>query len=383
MVSAPTLTDGVVTLRAHREDDVDAVVEQSTDPSSIRWTRVPVPYTRDDAKRFVREAMPAGWTTDREWAFAVEARDATGTPRYAGTVSLRNEGTGRAEIAYGAHPWARGRGVVDAALRLLLEWGFSPVASGGRGLETVVWWAEEGNWASRKAAWRLGFSCDGTLRQWLDQRDGLTDTWVGTLGRDDVRAPRHAWLSAPYVAGERVALRPMRAEDLPRVFEACTDERTSYWLGRIPQPFGRAEAARFLAERQDAMARGEVVHWAIAHPVTDLLLGSTAIFDLNGPSGPEVGFWAHPDARGKGLITEAIGLVVRHAFIGTSDGGLGLGKVRLVAAAGNTASRAVAERLGFRLAGVERAGTICRDGRHDAAIYDLLAGEGSNSLPHG
>ena len=29
---APTLTDGVVTLRAHREDDVDSVVAQCNDP---------------------------------------------------------------------------------------------------------------------------------------------------------------------------------------------------------------------------------------------------------------------------------------------------------------------------------------------------------------
>ena len=39
--------------------------------------------------------------------FAVEAPDDDGTPRFAGTVSLRNEREGRAEVAFGAHP---GRG---------------------------------------------------------------------------------------------------------------------------------------------------------------------------------------------------------------------------------------------------------------------------------
>ena len=34
----PTLTDGVVTLRAHGEDDVRGVLEQSTDPVSQAWT---------------------------------------------------------------------------------------------------------------------------------------------------------------------------------------------------------------------------------------------------------------------------------------------------------------------------------------------------------
>ena len=46
----PTLTDGDVMLRPHRVEDADAVVEQCTDPTSIRWTTVPLGYTlADDA----------------------------------------------------------------------------------------------------------------------------------------------------------------------------------------------------------------------------------------------------------------------------------------------------------------------------------------------
>ena len=63
----------------------------------------------------------------------MEAPDDDGTPRFAGTVSLRNEREGRAEVAFGAHPWARGRGVMVRALELLLAWGFEE-----RGLQTVV-----------------------------------------------------------------------------------------------------------------------------------------------------------------------------------------------------------------------------------------------------
>ena len=151
----PTLTDGVVTLRAHREDDVAGVLEQSTDPLSQAWTTVPVPYTPDHAKRFVREVMPGGWLTDQEWGFAVEYDG-----RYAATVTLRNEGERRAEIAYASHPRIRGTGAMERALRLLLGWGFD---GAGPGLHTVVWWANRGNWPSRRLAWRLGFATDATL----------------------------------------------------------------------------------------------------------------------------------------------------------------------------------------------------------------------------
>jgi hypothetical protein len=112
--TAPTLTDGVVTLRAHRPDDVPRMVEQCRDPMSIAWTTVPVPYAESDAEEYGLQVLPAGWADGTEWAFAVELEG-----RYAGTVSLRDEGPGRAEIAYGSHPDVRGTGAVLRALRLL------------------------------------------------------------------------------------------------------------------------------------------------------------------------------------------------------------------------------------------------------------------------
>ena len=94
MTQAPTLTDGTVTIRAHHEGDAQGSYEQCQDPVSQQWTTVPIPYAMDDALTFVGEIMPKGWADDSEWGFAVEAEG-----RYAGTISLRNEGDGRAEIA--------------------------------------------------------------------------------------------------------------------------------------------------------------------------------------------------------------------------------------------------------------------------------------------
>ena len=89
--------------------------------------------------------IPEGWESGRSWAFAVEAADDAGTPRFCGTVELRDEGDRRAEIAYGAHPWARGRGLMcafdcpgrerrEAMLRQALEHGLLLLRSGDRSL---------------------------------------------------------------------------------------------------------------------------------------------------------------------------------------------------------------------------------------------------------
>ncbi len=370
MIAIPTLTDGVVTLRAPNDTDIEGSVEQCQDPLSQRWTTAPVPYTPDDARRYLRHVIPDGWESDREWGFVVEAVDETGTGRFAGSVSLRNRDDGRAEIAYGAHPWARGRGVMQRALRLLLDWGFAE-----RDLHSVVWLAERGNWASRRLAWKVGFDFGGTLRDWLPQRGELADAWTGTLLRGEELAPRTPWFEVPRVTGSRVVLRRHRDDDAARVQEGCSDEQTAYWLGFLPQPYTLEDAHEFLSRREEAMATGSALHWMMADPETDECLGAVSLI-LRGPGlDAEVGYWGHPAARGRGLMTEAVGMAVRHAFIPVEDGGLGYPRVTGYAATDNLASRRVMEANGFHLTGVERLAADVRDGRHDLAGYDLLATE--------
>ena len=364
LVAAPTLSDGVVRLRAHGEDDVEAVVEQCRDPLSRRWTTVPLEYTRDDARRFVRDAMPGGWAGDQEWGFAVEHDG-----RFAGTVSLRNQGEGRAEVAFGSHPRARGTGAMERALRLLLAWGFS---AEGRGLGTVVWYAYPGNWASRRLAWKVGFSFDGTLRGWIDHRGELVDAWAGTLRTGEPLEPRTPWLDAPTIELGSGRLRALHSDDDPRIVEACRDEQLAYWIGSIPQPFEVQHARAWREDRAEAAAGASAVTWAVAD-ADDRLVGAVNVLGLGQrPGEGELGFWVHPDARGRGTATAAARAAARHALVAAVDGGLGLDRLRLAAAVDNTASRRVAESVGFRLVGIERRATTCRDGHHDTAVYDLL-----------
>jgi RimJ/RimL family protein N-acetyltransferase len=368
--TVPTLTSGGVTLRAHRPADAAGSLEQCLDPLSRQWTTVPLDYTYLDAQQFVTEAMPGGWRDNTEWGFAVEAIDDDGTPRYGGTISLRNEGSRRAEVAYGSHPWVRGRGVMETALRLLIAWGFEE-----QGLETVIWWANRGNWASRKLAWRLGFTFEGAPRHWLPQRGELLDGWVGTLLADDPRQPSGRWYDAPRILGERLVLRRLSVADVPRIVEGCTDPVTVRWLGNLPQPYGAEHAHQFLHDVAERHATGTAVTWAMADPESDQLVGIVNLFDIEPGADAELGYWVHPDARGRGVATEACQLALRHAFVPEPDGGLGVGRVRAVAAEGNTASRKVLEGCGLVHQGRERLLARVAAGRVDAAIYDVLAEE--------
>ena len=110
MSGAPTLTDGTVTVRAHRDDDLAGSSSRARTPTASGGRPYPRRTGSRTRERFVREVMPDGWA-DGRWGFAVEADG-----RYAGTVELRDEGGGRAELAFGSHPWARGTGTMERAL---------------------------------------------------------------------------------------------------------------------------------------------------------------------------------------------------------------------------------------------------------------------------
>jgi RimJ/RimL family protein N-acetyltransferase len=358
-VQVPILRDGDVVIRTLGEQDLEGCYEQCVDPESVRWTHAPTPYSHEMAREFCLVDAPRKWADDSEWVFALEAGGA-----YAGNLALRNDGHGRAEIAYGAHPSARGTGVVERGVRLLLEWGFAE-----RGLSTVTWRAKRGNWASRKLAWRLGFTLDGVLRHSYEHRGRLGDAWIGTLLAGEERRPSTRWLVPATIDGDGVRLRPLREDDVARVVEACSDERTQHWLGQLPAPYTEADARAWMEMNREGGARGTKVTWAIADRGTDVLLGAINAFDV-GAVDCEIGYWAHPDARGRGMMTAAMRLATAHAFEE-----LGVRRVRAAAALDNAASRHVIEAAGLTQTGIERLGTVLRTGPADVALYDVLSEE--------
>jgi RimJ/RimL family protein N-acetyltransferase len=363
---APTLTDGVVRLRPHGTGDVEGVVAQCRDPQTQRWTTVPVPYERHHAVEWLRTRRTE-WEAGRYLAFAVD--DGSG---FCGSVTLRPDGAGGASLGYGLGPWARGRGVLHRALRLLLPWGFESL-----GLEVVHWSAVAGNWPSRRAAWRVGVRVEGTLRSWLVHRGERYDAWVGSLRREDPLEPAHPWFDRPVVEGRRVRLRPYRDGDLPRMVEACSDPMTRHWLSRLPAPYTHDDARAHLEEMTQGAAEGHSLGWAVAAADDDRHVGEVALFGLQGPAGSaEIGYWMHPAERGRGFMSEAARLAARHALLPLDVGGLGRSRVVLRAGDGNVASQRVAERAGFCRTGVDRRAELLGDGSHDDLVrFDLLAEE--------
>ncbi len=365
----PTLSDGEVTLRAHRLSDVDQVVEQCVDPESVRWTTVPTPYTRDMAVEFVTKSAEEGWAKRSDLMFAIEAPHADGVRRFSGTCNLRPMIEGKAEIAFGLHSGARGRKICDRAVKLLLDWGFQQ-----DGIDVVIWFAYVGNWGSRRVAWSNGFTIDATLTRFVTQRGVWTDSWFGTLRADDSRDPKSAWHIPPVLESDRLRLRPLRETDAARMDELDRDERTKHFIGRYwADKF--TDGAEAVLRMMDRNARGEGFDWAVVERATDRLVGHIQLGSLTGldDTAGILGYAVHPDSRGRGVVTDALNLVVEWAFRQVEAGGLGRRRLSLRTAGSNAASRHAAEQAGFVHVATEPEGfPTGESGFEDSLIYHRL-----------
>ena len=351
--------DAGITLRAPNTGDLAGMVEQCRDPEMIRWTTVPNPpagYQLRDAEEFLA-VIASGWTSGERLGWTIEGQRGPAR-RYCGSIDLRLQGDGIAEVGFGLHPEARGRSMMIAALHLVLNYGFNIA-----GLQVIRWRAVVGNWASRRVAAKVGFVFDGTVRRLLVHRDELLDGWIATLTCDDPRLSQ-PWLYPLELRGDGVRLRAFRASDVDRIVQACSDSETSYWLASMPQPYARDSAQAYLQAIAELAAQGIGLAWCIADPEDDRCLGSISLDGLGGyAKRGEIGYWAHPDVRGRGVVAEAVRVVTRHA----RDCGLAT-SLLIRCAVGNAASRRVAEGAGYRTIGIQPLSEPLRDGQ----VVDLV-----------
>lgn len=361
------LTDGVVTLRPHRDSDIDSMIEMCNDPEFIRWTSVPTPYGAGQARGFITDVVAPGWERHDHRGWAIAYTDDDGHERFGGNIDVR--GTPVADVGFGMHPEARNRGLMRRAIRLAVRWSFE------HGVEIVHWRSHVGNIASLRTAWAAGFSLHGTAPGFLHERGKVLDAWTGSIRPEDDGSPRTAWWPTPVLEGDGVRLRPFGERDLVRIAEACSDATTRLWLPVLPDPYTETAARAFLAANAWAAAAGSLVSWCVADPGTDELLGNIAVLRMNErKSSGEIGYWAHPEARGQGRMTEAARLAVRHAFAPVADGGIGRRRLELRAAGRNGPSNAIARSIGFTQVGTQRSAERLGDGSYDDLnVYDLLA----------
>jgi len=153
----PSLTDGVVRLRAPVEGDLARIHEDGQDAQTQRWVNVPQPYTLEAARAELEQII--GWWADPAAPFPLSVADA-GDDLYLGMVILFAERPGGiVELGYGVHPAARGRGIGRRAVVLATTWAFDAL-----GAARVEARTDPENLASQRLLEKAGFTPEGVKR---------------------------------------------------------------------------------------------------------------------------------------------------------------------------------------------------------------------------
>ncbi|HEY4410768.1 MAG TPA: GNAT family N-acetyltransferase [Acidimicrobiia bacterium] len=267
----------------------------------------------------------------------------------------------------------RGGGVGAALLGALVDWARR---AGAHKVSLAAW---TGNHPAIGLYARFGFRVEGVRRRHYRRRSGaLWDSVVMGLVLDEASAggpgrsaPVRPSIVIPEggIAGAGgVALRLWRPSDAPALVTLVDDPDIRRWLDRIPDPYSADDAAEYITDARVQLTGGTAATLAVT--VDGAPAGSVGLrFDAEDPATAEIGYWVAGPARRWGVATAAARLL--------SDFGqeaLGLRRVELNAAVGNTASRKVAEKAGFGFEGVRRAWRTVGGVPTDFAVYSRICG---------
>lgn len=140
---------------------------------------------------------------------------------------------------------------------------------------------------------------------------------------------------------DQVALRAMHPKDAS-AYAAGTDDPAVREYAHLPEPKYTEDSVLALIDGpiKEGLERGHLAVLTIADPVTDDFTGSLVLFDATSTS-IEVGFWVHPDHRGRGLTAAALALASEFARRS------GFTTVTARTAVDNVASQRALERSGY------------------------------------
>lgn len=153
---------------------------------------------------------------------------------------------------------------------------------------------------------------------------------------------------------ERLRLRALRREDLPRYVELIGDWDVARWLSSVPYPYFMKHAEEFLARMETAYRAGTPELFLITDKVSGEMMGAVGLHpakftgQAEDRALAEVGYWLGRPYWGRGVMTEAVKAV------------LGLGfqrpELRLITAVtdpANHASQNVLRKAGLQYRGTE------------------------------
>jgi ribosomal-protein-alanine N-acetyltransferase len=291
------------------------------------------------------------------WA-VVDASDAV-----LGSVSLFDLDRAYPRLHCEVAPQARGRHIAVTASRAACRWAF------GRGAPKILGLAEVGDEASWRVAHHVGFVYEGRRPAEIPCANGTSaDAWAGSLlpaALDHGPAP---WPYDPDTA--------LRDGDV--VLRRWVQQDAADWARLRSEPsvavWGASASTKTMAAARQAIAGEFTEDWLLglgarlAVTVDGTTVGGVSLHTPHrGSRTGEVSWWLAATARGQGIGSRSVGMLVSWAL-----GPAGLHRVEARVHVDNAPSRALAERVGFVAEGVLHHEAPSATGVGNAVLYGLL-----------
>ncbi len=172
----------------------------------------------------------------------------------------------------------------------------------------------------------------------------------------------------------RLVLHPFRRRDADPLVAAVQDSlpELARWLPWAHGAYGRIDAVRFIRDSTAAWTEGRAFDFAVrASDRPRVHLGNVSVWHTSRrEQAGEIGYWVRTTVTGNGIGAEATARVMQVAFEE-----LGLHRVTLRIATGNTASERIAEKLGFVREGLLRKEVLVAGEWLDHSLWGILDDE--------
>ena len=172
---------------------------------------------------------------------------------------------------------------------------------------------------------------------------------------------------------DKISLRPLQVDDANYMYNTIDAQRE--YLGQwLPFVAGTTSVAVTKAFVDSAVDADDKTYTIRSGDKFVGLIGFKATDKANRKT--EIGYWLSEEHQGQGIMTRAVERLCKYAFEE-----LGLNRVQICCAVGNTPSSNIPRRLCFKFEGIERAGELFPDGSFaDIEVYSFLKNEcNSNS----
>ncbi len=169
------------------------------------------------------------------------------------------------------------------------------------------------------------------------------------------------------VSGD-INLIPLSTDDIEILFNLLNDERIYMreWLPFVDATHSSTDTGAFV----NSVLQTDNEQFTIRYQ--GKVVGLIGFKDMDKANKRvEIGYWLSQYVQGKGIMIRSVQKLIHYAFEK-----LAMNRIQIKVAIENQPSRAIPEKLGFLLEGVERDGELLVDNKYtDIAVYSLLRKE--------